>query len=509
MTDVDIESMVASVDRLAGIYSPNHQALKSVPAVPKPTHTEKKVSCVAEVVAPKVAEANVVVVPQVVKEVSIDTKTEKNTALGSAKVEVLKAANMEQVFPVLAKQIVSLASPPPSTFIRGRAEASAVPANEEKGEVVAEDEEEKAEAGGGGEEKLEEESAGLEQAMELVAMHAVSAMAPTTPCLSQPGFTWSSSPPRQTGKLSLKQIVNLASPLPSTFIRGRTQASAVSANEEKGEVGAEDEEEKAEAGEGGEEEVDEAEEVVGMHAVSGCPGFSWSSSPPRHTEAFSSEVDEGNVNGSTLSESEEEEEVVAEDEVEKAEAGGGGEDKVNDDSAGIQSNEEVSFSVEELEYDEATGQFSHQGHPIQFASPELRDEVLAKMFPSPSLCPSLPSTTSTCTSVPAPKPVYPGQAPAFPKPLNLRHQQQRLAFAHLKTSSVKSLGKQTRWTKELLLTNLENAISNPRLGIHWADFSEEEKLGTFDMIDWAAAYPDDIPSRSLLLESEDQWSTWA
>ena len=210
MTDVDIESMVASVDRLAGIYSPNHQALKSVPAVPKPTHTEKKVSCVAEVVAPKVAEANVVVVPQVVKEVSTDTKTEKNTALGSAKhpVEVLKAANMEQVFPVLAKQIVSLASPPPSTFIRGRAEASAVSANEERGEVVAEDEEEKAEAGGGGEEKLEEESAGLEQAMELVGMHAVSAMAPTIPCLSQPGFSWSSSPPRHTGKLSLKQIVS-------------------------------------------------------------------------------------------------------------------------------------------------------------------------------------------------------------------------------------------------------------------------------------------------------------
>ena len=283
----------------------------------------------------------------------------------------------------------------------------------------------------------------------------------------------------------------------------------MSANEEKGEVGAEDEEEKAEAGEGGEEEVDEAEEVVGMHAVSGCPGFSWSSSPPRHTEAFSSEVDEGNVNGSTLSESEEEEEVVAEDEVEKAEAGGGGEDKVNDDSAGIHSNEEVSFSVEELEYDEATGQFSHQGHPIQFASPELRDEVLAKMFPSPSLCPSLPSTTPTCTSVPAPKPVYPGQAPAFPKPLNLRHQQQRLAFAHLKTSNVKSLGKQTRWTKELLFTTLEDAISNPRLGIHWADFSEEEKLASFNMIDWAASYPDDIPSRSLLLESEDQWSTWA
>ena len=74
---------------------------------------------------------------------------------------------------------------------------------------------------------------------------------------------------------------------------------------------------------------------------------------------------------------------------------------------------------------------------------------------------------------------------------------------------MKSLGKQTRWSKELLLTTLKDAISNPRLGIHWDDFSEEEKLGTFNMIDWAAAYPDDIPSRSLLLESEDQWSTWA
>ena len=426
MTDVDIESMVASVDRLAGIYSPNHQALKSVPAVPKPTHTEKKVSCVAEAVAPKVAEANVVVVPQVVKEVSIDTKTEKNTALGSAKhpVEVLKAANMEQVFPVLAKQIVSLASPPPSTFIRGRAEASAVPANEEKGEVVAEDEEEKAEAEGGGEEKLEEESAGLGQATELVGMHAVPAMAPITPYCSQPGFSWSSSPPRRTGK-------------------------------------------------------------------------------------FSSEVEEGNVKCPTLSKSEEEEEVVAEDEEETAEAGGGGEEKVDEEELFAKLDEEVHFSVEQFEYDEASGQFSYQGHPVQFASKKLRDQVLAKMFPSPSPSPSLPSTTPACTSVPAPKPEELGQSPAFPKPLNLRHQQQRLAFAHLKTSNVKSLGKQTRWTKELLFTTLEDAISNPRLGIHWADFSEEEKLASFNMIDWAASYPDDIPSRSLLLESEDQWSTWA
>ena len=365
-----------------------------------------------------------VVVPQVVKEVSIDTKTEKNTALGSAKVEVLKAANMEQVFPVLAKQIVSLASPPPSTFIRGRAEASAVPANEEKGEVVAEDEEERAEAEGGGEEKLEEESAGLGQATELVGMHAVPAMAPITPYCSQPGFSWSSSPPRRTGK-------------------------------------------------------------------------------------FSSEVEEGNVKCPTLSKSEEEEEVVAKDEEETAEAGGGGEEKVDEEELFAKLDEEVHFSVEQFEYDEASGQFSYQGHPVQFASKKLRDQVLAKMFPSPSPSPSLPSTTPACTSVPAPKPEELGQSPAFPKPLNLRHQQQRLAFAHLKTSNVKSLGKQTRWTKELLLTTLENAISNPRLGIHWADFSEEEKLGTFNMIDWAAAYPDDIPSRSLLLESEDQWSTWA
>ena len=423
MRDVDIESMVATVDRLAGIYSPNHQALKSTPAVPKPAHADqKKANAVAN--ATKVAEANVVVVPQVVEEVSIATKTEENTAPGSAKVEVLKAANMEQVFPVLAKQIVSLASPPPSTFIRGRAEASAVPANEEKGEVVAEDEEEKAEAEGGGEEKLKEESAGLGQATELVGMHAVPAMAPITPYCSQPGFSWSSSPPRRTGK-------------------------------------------------------------------------------------FSSEVEEGNVKCPTLSKSEEEEEVVAEDEEETAEAGGGGEEKVDEEELFAKLDEEVHFSVEQFEYDEASGQFSYQGHPVQFASKKLRDQVLAKMFPSPSPSPSLPSTTPACTSVPAPKPEELGQSPAFPKPLNLRHQQQRLAFAHLKTSNVKSLGKQTRWTKELLLTTLENAISNPRLGIHWADFSEEEKLGTFNMIDWAAAYPDDIPSRSLLLESEDQWSTWA
>ena len=81
-----------------------------------------------------------------------------------------------------------------------------------------------------------------------------------------------------------------------------------------------------------------------------------------------------------------------------------------------------------------------------------------------------------------------------------------MAFGKIKTSAVKALGKQTRWTRELLLATLETAVTNPRVNIFWNEFSWEEKLSSFDMIDWAASYPDDIPSRSLLFE--DPWSTW-
>ena len=42
--------------------------------------------------------------------------------------------------------------------------------------------------------------------------------------------------------------------------------------------------------------------------------------------------------------------------------------------------EEFSFSVEGFDYDENTGQVSYQNQPVEFATPQLREQVLAKMF---------------------------------------------------------------------------------------------------------------------------------
>ena len=85
-----------------------------------------------------------------------------------------------------------------------------------------------------------------------------------------------------------------------------------------------------------------------------------------------------------------------------------------------------------------------------------------------------------------------------------------MTYGHLSHAKVKSLGRWTSWTRDRLVSGLDAAFSRPRRGISWFDFSPEEKLAHFAMVDWAATYPDDPPSRTLLLEpDEDLWSTWA
>jgi len=60
------------------------------------------------------------------------------------------------------------------------------------------------------------------------------------------------------------------------------------------------------------------------------------------------------------------------------------------------------------------------------------------------------------------------------------------------------------------MSDLEAAFSKPRRGIIWSNFSPEEKLAHFDMVNWEATFPLDPPPRSLMFEAdEDQWSTWA
>ena len=89
-----------------------------------------------------------------------------------------------------------------------------------------------------------------------------------------------------------------------------------------------------------------------------------------------------------------------------------------------------------------------------------------------------------------------------PKPFHHRHQEQRLRFGHLGPSKMKSLGRWTSWTREFLHSELEAKFSRPRRGVLWSNFSPEEKLAHFDMIDWPESCPDDPPSRSLMFEPE-------
>ena len=89
-----------------------------------------------------------------------------------------------------------------------------------------------------------------------------------------------------------------------------------------------------------------------------------------------------------------------------------------------------------------------------------------------------------------------------PKPFHPRHQEQRLRFGHLGPSKVKSLGRWTSWTRDSLHSELDAMFSRPKRGVLWFDFSPEEKLAFFDMINWPDSCPDDPPSRSLMFEPE-------
>ena len=188
------------------------------------------------------------------------------------------------------------------------------------------------------------------------------------------------------------------------------------------------------------------------------------------------------------------------------------EEKVNENK--------VSFSMEDLEYDDATGRlFIHlESGVMEVSDPQARDQLLAKMsfvphddqllasmFPAPNAKadPILSKVADAEKTVPG--------IPLVPlKPINFRLQEQRLTCGHLGQSKAQSLGRWTSWTRELLLSDLAAAFTKPKRGIFWSDFSPEEKLDRFDMVDWAEAYPLDPPPRSLMFEPvEDQWSTWA
>ena len=180
----------------------------------------------------------------------------------------------------------------------------------------------------------------------------------------------------------------------------------------------------------------------------------------------------------------------------------------------------VSFSVEDLEYDDATGQlFIHLESGVRevsdlqtrdqllarMSSVPYDDQLLANMFPTPKA-----RAAPILSPVPGVEEAVPGIPSVPPKPINFRLQEQRLTYGHLSQSRAQSLGRWTSWTRDLLISDLEAAFTRPRRGIFWSDFSPEEKLARFDMVDWGASYPLDPPPRSLMFEpAEDHWSAWA
>ena len=182
--------------------------------------------------------------------------------------------------------------------------------------------------------------------------------------------------------------------------------------------------------------------------------------------------------------------------------------------------EKVSFSMEDLEYDEATGQlFIHlESGMREVTDLQCRNQLLAKMSSIPeddgllaSIFPSPEARASpTLSQVPDVGEVLSATPPVLLKPINFRLQEQRLTFSHLGQSRAQSLGRWTSWTRDLLISDLEAAFTKPRRSIFWSDFSPEEKLACFDMVDWGATYPLDPPPRSLMFKpAEDHWSTWA
>ena len=171
----------------------------------------------------------------------------------------------------------------------------------------------------------------------------------------------------------------------------------------------------------------------------------------------------------------------------------------------------VSFSLEDLLYDNATGQlFIHlESGVAEVNDPNTRNQLLAKMS-SAQDNDLLAGTHSESGAKAAPVLSQVQEGGQDPPWVNFRHRERRLTLNHMESNKVKSLGRPTSWTKDLLMSTLEAAFNKPRFGILWSEFGLEEKVACFDSVDWAASYPLDLPPRHLMFErGKDEWSNWA
>ena len=250
---------------------------------------------------------------------------------------------------------------------------------------------------------------------------------------------------------------------------------------------------------------------------------------------------------------------VAEDQVVKGEAVGGGDEEEEGEQveSDIQDTNEddpdlgqpTSCLISDLEYDGNSNRFSLNGAPVIFSTPEVRAELLTKFVKQAAgkvdlklseeqeevvedevekaetgrggevdECEDDVAACSKVIEEAAPPDIakvleqpypYPGSCFTLPKPLNLRHQSMRKTYASLNTTKAMLAGRWvSKWTKASLQASLNTFWTRPKHGLKWSDFSQEEKLLHFDMIDWPGC-PDDIPPKSLLLDQVDPWSTWA
>lgn len=255
---------------------------------------------------------------------------------------------------------------------------------------------------------------------------------------------------------------------------------------------------------------------------------------------------------------------VAEDQVVKGEALGGGDEEEegeevewdiqNIDKDDPDLEQPTSCLISDLEYDGNSNRFSLNGAPVMFSTPEVRAELLASFEGLATVKQATGkvdlklskgqeevaedkvekveaerggegdegeddvaagSKVNEETVAPniakvleQPYP-YPGSCLTLPKPLNMRHQSTRKTYASLNRAKAKLAGRWvSKWTKASLLASLDAFWTRPKHGLKWSDFSHEEKLLHFDMIDWPGC-PDDIPPKSLLFDQVDPWSTWA
>ena len=171
----------------------------------------------------------------------------------------------------------------------------------------------------------------------------------------------------------------------------------------------------------------------------------------------------------------------------------------------------VSFSLEDLLYDNATGQlFIHlESGVAEVNDPNTRNQLLAKMSSAQDndLLAGMDSESGAKAAPVLSQVQEGGQDPPW---VNFRHRERRLTLNHMESNKVKSLGRPTSWTKDLLMSTMEAAFNKPRFGILWSEFGLEEKVACFDSVDWAASYPLDLPPRHLMFErGKDEWSNWA